>query len=78
MLSSSYLENPVQHDMTKYVEVDWFFFKEKLEDKVIEVPAIRTDDQLAAMPTKAVSDQVLSRFLDKLDICDIYDELEGK
>nr|CAN63629.1 hypothetical protein VITISV_018697 [Vitis vinifera] len=32
--------NPVQHDRTKHVEVDRFFIKEKLDDKIMELPKI--------------------------------------
>jgi hypothetical protein len=64
--------NPVQHDRTKHVEVDRFFIKEKLYNKVIEVPPIGTDDQVADILTKAVSSNKFSRFLDKLGMCDIY------
>ncbi|RVW42615.1 Retrovirus-related Pol polyprotein from transposon TNT 1-94 [Vitis vinifera] len=59
--------NPVQHDRTKHVEVDRFFIKEKLDDKIVELPKIRSEDQLADILTKAVSSQV-----DKLGMCDIY------
>ncbi|KAL6313408.1 hypothetical protein AAG906_001122 [Vitis piasezkii] len=34
--------NPVQHDRTKHVEVDRFFIKEKLDDKIVEFPKIRS------------------------------------
>ncbi|RVW94488.1 Retrovirus-related Pol polyprotein from transposon RE1 [Vitis vinifera] len=64
--------NPVQHDRTKHVEVDRFFIKEKLDDKIVELPKIRSEDQLADILTKAVSSQVFSKFLDKLGMCDIY------
>lgn len=64
--------NPVQHDRTKHVEVDWFFIKEKIEGKIIGVPPIRTEDQLADILTKAVASHVFSRFLSKLGMCDIY------
>ncbi|RVW97159.1 Retrovirus-related Pol polyprotein from transposon RE1 [Vitis vinifera] len=64
--------NPVQHDRTKHVEVDRFFIKEKLDDKIVELPNILSEDQLANILTKAVSRQVFSKFLDKLDMCDIY------
>nr|CAN71314.1 hypothetical protein VITISV_019317 [Vitis vinifera] len=64
--------NPVQHDRTKHVEVDRFFIKEKLDDKIVELPNIRSEDQLADILTKAVSSQVFSKFLDKLGMCDIY------
>ncbi|RVX13689.1 Retrovirus-related Pol polyprotein from transposon RE1 [Vitis vinifera] len=64
--------NPVQHDRIKHVEVDRFFIKEKLDDKIVELPKIRSEDQLADILTKAVSSQVFSKFLDKLGMCDIY------
>jgi hypothetical protein len=64
--------NPVQHDRTKHVEVDRFFIKEKLDEKVLELPKIRSEDQLADILTKAVSSRVFSKFLNKLGMCDIY------
>ncbi|RVX18234.1 hypothetical protein CK203_006323 [Vitis vinifera] len=56
----------------EHVEVDRFFIKEKLDDKIVELPKIRSEDQLADILTKAVSSQVFSKFLDKLGMCDIY------
>lgn len=64
--------NPVQHDRTKHVEVDRFFIKKKLEAKVIELPKIRSEDQLVDLLTKAVSNKLFSKFVNKLGICDIY------
>ncbi|RVX08628.1 Retrovirus-related Pol polyprotein from transposon TNT 1-94 [Vitis vinifera] len=64
--------NPVQHDRTKHVEVDRFFIKEKFDDKIVELPKIRSENQLADILIKAVSSQVFSKFLDKLGMCDIY------
>ena len=63
---------PIQHDRTKHVEVDRFFIKEKLDEKAVELPKIRSEDQLADILTKGVSNRVLSKFLDKLGMCDIY------
>ena len=64
--------NPVQHDRTKQVEVDRFFIKEKLDEKIVELPKIRSEDQLANILTKAISSQVFSKFLGKFGMCDIY------
>ncbi|WVY93107.1 hypothetical protein V8G54_032195 [Vigna mungo] len=64
--------NPIQHDHTKHVEVDRFFIKEKLERKILELPKIRTEDQLADILTKAVLKPVFSKFLSKLCLIDIY------
>ena len=44
--------NPVQHDCTKHVEVDRLFIKEKLDKKIVELPKIRSKDQLADILTK--------------------------
>lgn len=41
-ISISY--KPVQHDCTKYVELDRNFIKEKLETTVLRIPYIRFDD----------------------------------
>nr|GEV96412.1 hypothetical protein CTI12_AA544960 [Tanacetum cinerariifolium] len=46
-------ENPVQHDRTKHVEVDRHFIKEKLEAEIIELPFVKSSDQLADILTKA-------------------------
>ena len=54
------------------MEVDIFFIKEKLDEKIVELPKIRSEDQLVDILTKVVSSRVFSKFLGKLDICDIY------
>ena len=64
--------NLVQHDCTKHVEVDRFFIKEKLDEQIVELPKIRSKDQLADILTKVVSNQVFSKFLGKFGLCDIY------
>lgn len=64
--------NLVQHDRTKHVKVDRFFIKEKLDGKIVELPKIRSENQLVGILTKIVSNQVFLKFLDKLGICDIY------
>ena len=70
--------NQVQHDRTKHVEVDRFFIKEKLDDEIVELPKIWSKYQLADILTKAaISSQVFSKFLDKLDMCDIYAPIWG-
>ena len=47
--------NPIQHDRTKHVEIHKFFIKEKLDEKIVELPKIRYEDQLADILTKDVS-----------------------
>ena len=63
----------IQYNMiVQNMSMDRFFIKEKLDDKIVELPKIRSEDQLADILTKAVSSQVFSKFLDKLSMCDIY------
>ena len=64
--------NLVQHDRPKHIEVDRFFIEEKLEGKIVELPKIKLEDQLADILTKVVSYRVFSKFLNKLGICDIH------
>ena len=53
--------------------MDIFFIKENLDDKIVELPKIRLEDQLADILSKAaVSSRVFSKLLDKLGMCDIY------
>ncbi|KAB2630265.1 hypothetical protein D8674_007784 [Pyrus ussuriensis x Pyrus communis] len=47
-------DNPVQHDRTKHVEVDRHFIKEKLERKIVSIPFVSSDEQLADVLTHAV------------------------
>ena len=54
------------------MSVNRFFIKEKLDDKIVELPKIRLEDQLADILTKAISSQVFSKLLDKLGMCDIH------
>ena len=65
-------QNPVQHDLTKHVEVDRHFIKEKLEAKIVQFPFVKSEDQLADILTKAVSSKVFCDSLVKLGIGDIY------
>ena len=64
--------NLVQHDRTKHVEVDRHFIKEKLDVKLIDIPYVRSKEQLADVLTHAVSARVFQDSLDKLGLGDIY------
>ena len=64
--------NHIQHDRTKHVEVDRNFIKQNLEENIIQLPFIKSKDQLADILTKVVSTRNFYNSLDKLGIRDIY------
>ena len=64
--------NPVQHDRTKHVEVDRHFIKQKLDEKVVIFPLVKSEDQLEDILTKAVASKVFHFSLNKLGILDIF------
>jgi hypothetical protein len=61
----SIANNPVQHDRTKNVEIDRFFIKEKLDNRLLELRYVATSEQVADCLTKGLSSLDLSRFCDK-------------
>jgi hypothetical protein len=64
--------NPVQHDRTKYVEINRFFIKEKLNDRLLELSHVATENQMANCLTKGLCSVNLSRLCDKMDLVDIF------
>ena len=65
-------QNTIQHDRTKHIEIDQHFIKQNLEDGVICFPLVRSEDQLADMLTKVVSNKKFCNSLNKLGIEDIF------
>ncbi|CAL2267028.1 unnamed protein product [Prunus armeniaca] len=54
-LPKEFVKCCVQHEQTKYVEVDRHFIKEKLEHKLISIPFVPSSEKLADMLTHALS-----------------------
>ena len=71
-------ENPLQHDITKHVEIDRHFIKEKLIGGLIELPFVRSEDQLADILTKTVNGNTFNSILCKLGIGNSTPQLEGE
>ncbi len=65
-------QNLVQHDRTKHVEVDHHFIKEKLDQKIIHFPFVKSENQIADILTKVVPGKVFHDMIDKLGMIDIY------
>jgi hypothetical protein len=66
------VNNPVQHDRTKHVEIDRFFIKEKLNSGLLELRHVATRDQAAACLTKGLNSLDLIRLCDKMSLMDIF------
>ncbi|RDX76780.1 Copia protein, partial [Mucuna pruriens] len=64
--------NPVQHDRTKYVEIDKHFIKEKVGIGLICMPFIPTSQQVVNILTKELSRPNFEFLLSKLGMLDIY------
>jgi len=58
--------------------MDKHFIKVKIEDSNIELPFVRSEDQLADILTKAVTGKTFTRVLSKLSIGDPTAHLEGE
>lgn len=64
--------NPVQHDRTKYIEIDRHFTKEKLDAGIICLPSVTSSKQTADILIKSLTRPTFEHLIDKLDIIDIY------
>jgi sulfatase maturation enzyme AslB (radical SAM superfamily) len=64
--------NPVLHERTKYIEVDYHFIRVMMQSKEIETPFVRSEDQLADIFTKELSVNAFGNILNKLGLYDLY------
>ncbi|KAI3493581.1 hypothetical protein L1887_40782 [Cichorium endivia] len=58
--------NPIQHSMTKHIDLRYHFIKDQILEGNIELYFIPTDDQVADLFTKALDSTKFNNFLDKL------------
>ena len=61
----------MHHDRTKYIEVDLHFIKETLNMKLIDLPIVRSSEQLVDVLTLAYSTELFCKSLNKLSLEDI-------
>lgn len=62
------VDNRVEHDRTRHIEIDRHFIKEKLNEGMICIPYIKFSGQLADIFIKGVSSKVFDFVVTKLGI----------
>lgn len=71
--SSIYIvHNPIHHDWTKHVEVDRHFINEKIENGILSIQHVRSEEQCANIFTKGLHRPTMRRLLEKLRMEDIH------
>jgi hypothetical protein len=64
--------NLVQHDRTKYVEIDRHFIKDKLDEGIVCMSFVGTKEQIADVFTKGLNITYFSNVIDKMSMINIY------
>ncbi|KAK2390694.1 hypothetical protein QL285_064212 [Trifolium repens] len=67
-------KNPIQHSRTKHIDVCHHFIRDLVEDKVVTLEHVATDNQLADIFTKALDANKFETLRGKLGICLLDDQ----
>ena len=46
------IENLLHHKRTKHIDISYHFTKQMLEEEIVKIKSVRTDDQVADILTK--------------------------
>ena len=67
-------KNPIQHSRTKHIDIRHHFIRDLVEDKVIILEHVSTENQLADIFTKALDAVQFERLRGRLGVC-IHEDL---
>jgi hypothetical protein len=68
----SIANNPVQHDRTKHVEIDRFFIKKKLDNRLLGLSYVAIGEQVTTCLTKGLISSDLVRLCNNMGLVDIF------
>ena len=67
-------KNPIQHSRTKHIDIRHHFIKDLLEENIVTLEHVATEEQLADIFTKALDAKQFEKLRGKLGIC-LHEEL---